>query len=542
MKGHTRIVNALWSLATRRDAVAFERNAARARGIQERRLLRVIARNRDTAFGREHRFDEIGSLGDFRDRVPIRTYEDLAPWIERAAAGEEGVLTSEPVLLFEPTGGTHGGTKLIPYTETLRTELRRAVAPWIRDVFRRYPRTRWGRGYWSISPQVRTAARTSGGIAIGFDDDSGYLGRAGAFIARTFVVPPELRLVSDVDEFLYLTALCLLRAGDLTIVSVWNPTMLTLLIDTIERNVEALIRDVRAGRDIAGRRLRGDGARAAALESVLARPRAERYERIWPRLELVSCWADGAARMHVARVRELFPRAHLQPKGLVATEGVISIPLGGDDAQVPAYNAHFLEFEPVDGRRERCLDELEHSREYSVVLTTGGGLYRYRLKDRVRVVGRYLGLPCLRFVGREETCDLVGEKLDEVHVRRVIEGTLAEEGLEAGFVMMAPEPSDRGGRYALFVALGVPQDGAIDERVRRRVEEGLRENFHYRHARDLGQLEPLRLSRVGPGAEAAYVGRCLDEGQRLGDIKPVYLDRRSGWDEVLEGESVGASS
>ena len=45
--------------------------------VQHDRLLRIIARNRPTKFGREHRFDRIHSLADFRERVAIGDYERL---------------------------------------------------------------------------------------------------------------------------------------------------------------------------------------------------------------------------------------------------------------------------------------------------------------------------------------------------------------------------------------------------------------------------------------------------------------------------------
>ena len=54
------------------------------------------------------------------------------------------------------------------------------------------------------------------------------------------------------------------------------------------------------------------------------------------------------------------------------------------------------------------------AREYDIVLTQHGGLYRYRIGDRVRVTRFYQATPCLEFVGRSDAvCDLTGEKLHE---------------------------------------------------------------------------------------------------------------------------------
>ena len=57
-----------------------------------------------------------------------------------------------------------------------------------------------------------------------------------------------------------------------------------------------------------------------------------------------------------------------------------------------------------------------------MVVTTGGGLYRYPLRDVVEVVGFVNECPLLRFVGRaRRVSDLVGEKLDESHVSRILQ-------------------------------------------------------------------------------------------------------------------------
>jgi hypothetical protein len=152
VNARNRMINALWSMATRRDATAFDRGAPIAREVQERRLLSLVARNRETAFGRDHNFSGVRSLDDFRARVPMRTYEDFTPWVDRIAGGEGGVLTTERVLLFEPTGGTHGGTKLIPYTRSLV-----ATGPFLRSIATR-PALEAGRQ--SVSMTTRDTSAT----------------------------------------------------------------------------------------------------------------------------------------------------------------------------------------------------------------------------------------------------------------------------------------------------------------------------------------------------------------------------------------------
>ena len=89
--------------------------------------------------------------------------------ITRVAAGEERVLTSERVLLLEPTSGTTGGEKLIPYTAGLRRQFQRGVSAWMADLFYHRPQVRSGRAYWSISPALVSQRVSPGGIPIGFE-------------------------------------------------------------------------------------------------------------------------------------------------------------------------------------------------------------------------------------------------------------------------------------------------------------------------------------------------------------------------------------
>jgi len=72
--------------------------------------------------------------------------------------------------------------------------------------------------------------------------------------------------------------------------------------------------------------------------------------------------------------------------------------------------SHYLEFHDAAGRVRRS-SELQQDHEYNVVLTTGGGLWRYRLDDRVVVDGMLGPTPFIRLVGKSaQLSDRVGEK------------------------------------------------------------------------------------------------------------------------------------
>ncbi len=192
----------------------------------------------------------------------------------------------------------------------------------------------------------------------------------------------------------------------------------------------------------------------------------EKLAACWPRLALVSCWADASSAMYVPPLQAMLPKVSLQPKGLLATEGVVSLPLVGATGSALALRSHFLEFIDVRTAGDRrcqdlCLaDELELQGRYRVVLTTGGGLYRYDLGDEIEVIGFHHACPLVRFLGRgSAVSDLVGEKLSEKHVRSVIDRICRESGVAPQFALLAPTGQSPEG-YCLFLQC-TPRDTAI---------------------------------------------------------------------------------
>jgi len=69
-----------------------------------------------TAFGRDHGFRDITSYEDFKNQVPVRDYEGLKPYVERAVAGTADILWPGKPLYFAKTSGTTSGVKYIPLT------------------------------------------------------------------------------------------------------------------------------------------------------------------------------------------------------------------------------------------------------------------------------------------------------------------------------------------------------------------------------------------------------------------------------------------
>ena len=300
--------------------------------------------------------------------------------------------------------------------------------PWLT----RHPIT--GSVYMSISPATRPP-ESIGGIPVGLDDRA-YVGNF-----RT-AVPFDVARITDVAQWRAETLRHLKAARDLELISVWSPTFLLRLLDEIDDPV-----------------------------------------RTWPRLKLVSCWASAASKPYAEELAARLPHARIEPKGLMSTECIVTIP---DENGRAALNPHgYFELERVD-------DDT-----YEVIATTASGLYRYRTGDLVQ--------SDFEFVGRAGVVsDLVGEKLTEPFAARCLRDV-------AGFL------SPDGNGYLLVTE--VPVD--VDE-----IERRLCENPQYAYARRLGQLAPLRLTR---GSWDAHAAAQMERGARLGDVKPiVILSREDG--------------
>jgi hypothetical protein len=242
---------------------------------------------------------------------------------------------------------------------------------------------------------------------------------------------------------------------------------------------------------------------------------------------MISAWGDGAAARALDDLARRFPGVPVQPKGIIATEGFVSLPFRGEFPL--AIGSHYFEFQREDGEVLPSW-RLERGMRGAPVLTTAGGLYRYRIDDVLEVTGHIGTTPCVRFIAKRGlVSDLVGEKLDEGFVAEVIANVLRPPGRVPSFALLAPNAGTLG--YTLFVE-GIDPGRAVE--VAEELDARLSENVHYALARRLGQLSAARVSAVGAGATEAYLERmCRERGQRRGDVKPLALSPLGDWEAWL---------
>jgi GH3 auxin-responsive promoter len=528
------IANSLWFASNLPAATQFRRALNRPAETQTQLLRNYLKRNANTAFGNAHGFSEIKNYNDFARRVPLSDYDDLKLWIEKIKHGEKSVLTSEPVTHLVPTSGSSGARKLIPFTNRLQHEFNRAVSAWTANLYRCFPSVALGSAYWSISPAIEIEESETSAVPIGFDDDSAYLGGARKrLVDAVMVVPSELRLISDTEQFRYLTLLCLLRREDLRLISIWHPSFLSLLLDTLPAFWKDLLHDIESGNCRYAKLLSPPILRALKLRALPNRASGLRNadpakpESIWPHLKIISCWGDGHAKLSRDEIQRRFPSVFIQSKGLLATECVVTIP--AFDSYPLAITSHFFEF--VDELGQIFLaHELKKNKIYEVVVTTGGGLWRYRMHDQVKVI-RFAGrTPSLNFVGRKGiVSDRFGEKLSETFVAQSIREAISDLSLTPNFALLAPDENGAEKFYTLYA------EGEVQPELALRLDVLLAKNPHYAWCRKIGQLQPLRLFRIKSGGHKTFIDCEISRKKRLGEIKPLALSLQSGWTQAFDG-------
>lgn len=474
-------------------------------------LMDILKTNASSKFGRRHDFKSIRSIEAYRKRIPVCTYESLSNEMGAQTRGEPQ-LCAEPVQFFEETGGSSGGAKLVPYTNGALLAIQRAIEPWLADLIQHRPGITRGASYWSVSPVPSVERKTSDGTPIGSSSELAFLREdlQPAF-AETLTLPHAAMAARSIDEWRLHTLSSLVMQENLRLISIWSPAFLTTLMTALVVQKQALLALVC---DAAATRLSaavGDGQ----LDT----------QALWPNLDTISCWTHGPAASQARDLARLFPQAVQQPKGLLATEGVVSIPLFAADMPVLAVRSGFFEFQN-DQDRFLLAHELKTGHSYRVIMTTYSGFYRYDLGDTVVAHGRFRDVPTLEFIGRQGiVSDLCGEKLTDAFVSRCLAGI-------TGFATVAPR--NRG--YCLYIDSSAYGEEAMTG-LASDIEKRLAANPQYAYARRIGQLDPLKVIAVERPADKV-LQRNAALGQRLGNIKPAALSLDSELHQRLGAESI----
>jgi hypothetical protein len=514
----------------RARARAFLDQARLADEVQRDLLLSRVARHADSQFGRDHHFAEIRSPADFRRRVPIGGYDRHEPYIDKVRQGDLGALfgPGTKVLMFALTSGTTNRPKTIPVTRESLANYKDGWTIWGIRAFDAHPSILAG----GLQPILQLASDwresfTPAGIPCGAI--TGLTAQMqNPLIRITYCMPPSASKIKDVESKYYL-ALRLSAYRDVGATVAANPSTVLGIARLGDREKETLIRDIADGtidpkwsipddvrRSVRLRTRWKRKATARRLEAIVGRTGRLLPKDYWPNLEFLANWTGGTMGAYLRGYPEYFCDRPVRDIGLIASEGRFTIPLeDGTPAGVLDIARHYCEFIPEgqegkdDPETVEAADLLE-GRNYFIVPTTAGGLYRYMIHDLVRCVGFEGKAPLLEFLNKgAHFSSLTGEKLSEYQVVAAVNAAQRALDLPLRSFLVLPSWGDPPHYNLLVEDADVPDHAALD-RLAAEVEVQLRRvNLEYENKRETLRLGAIRPFRIPAGSWADFQRRRL---------------------------------
>lgn len=516
------------------------------RETQEKRLLLLVQRAKDTAFGREHRFSEIRSFADYQSRVPIRKYEDFEPYIQRMVNGEDNVLCPDQIGFFARSSGTTGAPKYIPINDVYLTEFRKPRRVWMRQVMQHFPGLIRGKILGVHSPRIE--GRTPGGVPFGSITVAMSGMKSESELPKDVfgmeAVPRAVFLVEDFETKYYLI-LRFATQENVTLAATINPSTLVLIAQKLQEFAPRLVSDLRKGaldswenipEPIASEirnKLKPHPENARKIEAALQENRRVLLTELWPNLSGLFCWKGGNAPFYLNQLQEFFPGKRTMDFGYLASEGGMSLvlePTGADG--VVAVTGHVLEFLEEDDAEENLQDavprlshELEVGRRYRVVITGAHGLYRYDINDVVECVGYFNKTARIEFVHKGgNMLSVTGEKVGDSHVTRALSAVAEQCGFEMrGFCVAIRYSSPP--QYVFGIEPESSENTAeLIQKVRDACDEQLQKfNIEYAAKRESQRLAKPQLALLQRGAFERERERRVRQGAPENHVKPRLL-------------------
>ncbi len=307
-----------------------------------------------TDFGKKHHFSKLFTIKEFKKHVPIHEYEDISPYINRMMEGEENVLWNSPVTWFAKSSGTtNDKSKFIPVSdESLQENHYQASKDVLTNYYKNFPASDLLTGKGLVVGGSHQVSRINDDIQCG--DLSAVLMQNSPFWGQ-WIRTPELS-IALLDE--------------------WEEKIEKLAQVTAEENVTSL-----AGVPTWTLLL---------LKRILDIKQKKTIKEVWPNLELYI--NGGVSFVPYRKQFELLIGAPINYLEIYnASEGFIAAQENPDDEGMTLFTEHgiFYEFLPVDeyGKQHPKtvgLDKVVLNKNYALVISTTGGLWRYLIGDTVK--------------------------------------------------------------------------------------------------------------------------------------------------------------
>ena len=376
-------------------------------GTQAQNFAYLIEHGRNTLFGAENQFDNIKSIADFRQKVPVASYENLRPYLDKIIIDkQQNVLWDSPVKWFAMSSGTtEDKSKYIPVTqESLENCHYRCGYHMLGLYAHNYPDTEFFLGKTLVlggSQQINNIGKSA------FTGDiSAILMKNLPFIVKMARTPEEIALLPDWEEKLQKLSDYAVKEDIRAFLGV--PSWMLVLLKKIVADTGKQLPDLWKNLEV------------FFHGGVSFTPFREQYEKLIP-TEKMRYWETYNA-----------------------SEGFFGVQYSNKskDLLLLLDNEIFYEFLPVsEWEKEHpqavTLADVEIGKQYALVISTSGGLWRYKIGDTIEFTSTNPYL--FRITGRtKQFINAFGEELIVDNADRALEEACKVTGAKVTEYTAAP--------------------------------------------------------------------------------------------------------
>ncbi|MDR2148301.1 MAG: GH3 auxin-responsive promoter family protein [Tannerella sp.] len=320
--------------------------------IQRFQLMNLLRQARRTEYGEKHKFGEIRDYKTYSERVPTVYYEMLNPYIERMIRGEKNILWHSTVKWYaQSSGTTNGRSKYIPVTQEI---LKHCHYRGGLDAILLYLRN---------NPQSQFFSRK--GLVLGGSHQPSPLN------AKAHSGDLSAVLLQNTNPLVNLVRV---PCKKIILMGEWESKMKEIVKNTVNKDVASL-----------------SGVPSwmlAFLKAVLAETGKKNIREVWNNLEVFFHGGVGF-NPYLPQYETIIGDKEMRYMEIYnASEGFFGIQNDPADKSMLLMLDYgiFYEFIPVNSENQEVLplEDVKTDENYEVVITTAGGLWRYRIGDTIR--------------------------------------------------------------------------------------------------------------------------------------------------------------
>jgi hypothetical protein len=469
--------------------------------VQQELFLELINKAKGTEWGKKYGYQDGLSVREFQERVPITTYEELYPYIERVMKGEQNILWPSKVEWFAKSSGTtNARSKYIPVSpESLEDCHYKGGKDMLSIYVNLYPETK---------------LFTGKGLSIGGSHR-----------------PSELNAKVNCGD----VSAVIMQNLPIWAEAIRTPPLKIALMDKWEEKIEKMV-EVTVQENVTS--LSGVPTWTyILLKRILEVTGKDNILDVWPNLEL---FTHGAVAFGPYRemFRDIIPSAKMNYLEVYnASEGFFGIQdqEGTEDEMLLMLDyGIYYEFIPMDQFEEEqpttlTLDQVELGKNYAIVISTNAGLWRYKIGDTIRFTS--LDPYRIKISGRtKHFINAFGEEVIVENAETAITKACQATGAIISNFTAAPvymESGKRGGHEWLIEFEREPNNL---EQFTKILDETLREvnsDYDAKRQNDIALQEPI----VHVAPKGTFVNWLRDKGKLGGQNK---IPRLSNTREYLE--------